>query len=253
MPTASNDGVQIYYETDGASDGPAVVLHHGFMGDHTSWQRRGYVDRLRDRYRLLLIDARGHGRSDKPHGIEAYDMRDRVMDVLAVLQAEGVDRAHFVGYSMGGMVALSSLIYAPQRFLSICAGGASPMYDATRLAEPHEPFEASYRASVTTSPERAERDRSGEYDVAALGACRDAFLRWGGAEQAIRLARLPILVYAGTEDDPHEDASRAPSLNPNVRFLSLPGKDHVGATDAVDEVTPALIETIEAGERGRSG
>lgn len=249
MPYAENDGVRIHYETDGTAGAPPVIMHHGFLADLESWRARGYVDRLRDQYRILLMDARGHGLSDKPHEPEAYETRTRVLDVVAVLQAEGVQRAHYVGYSMGGMMGYSTLIYAPQRFASISVGGAHPMQDPGRIANRTADFDAYYQGALKRNAAVKAAFEAGKHDVAALKACRDEGARWGGAEQAVRMAQVPILIYAGTNDAPFEGAKRAQELNPRIRFLPLEGKDHAGAAEAVDQVAPAILETLALAER----
>ncbi len=65
MAYASNRGVRIHYQVEG--DGPPLVLQHGLFWSVAGWSRVGYVDALKPHYRLILIDARGHGVSDKPH------------------------------------------------------------------------------------------------------------------------------------------------------------------------------------------
>ena len=72
MPYATNDGIRIHYEAEG--DGPPLVLQHGFAWKVKSWAMAGYVDALKARYRLIRVDARGHGDSDKPHDPAAYSL-----------------------------------------------------------------------------------------------------------------------------------------------------------------------------------
>ena len=66
MPYANNHGIRLHYQVEGA--GPPLVLQHGFSDSLESWYEMGYVTPLKQDYRLILIDARGHGASDKPHG-----------------------------------------------------------------------------------------------------------------------------------------------------------------------------------------
>ena len=70
------NGVRIHYEVEG--DGPPLVLQHGTGGSLEHWRARGYLDCQRDRFRLLLIDPRGHRESDQPLEQEAYELRNRV-------------------------------------------------------------------------------------------------------------------------------------------------------------------------------
>lgn len=126
MPYANNDGVRIHYQVDGNAAGPPLLLHCGFTGSLNSWYDRGYVGALRDTYRLILLDPRGHGASDKPHDPAAYGYDLRVADVLAVLAAAGVAEAIFWGYSMGGRAGFASAHFAPERFRAFVIGSMHP-------------------------------------------------------------------------------------------------------------------------------
>lgn len=243
MPYAENDGVKIYYEVDGTPGAEPMVMHHGYLADLESWRARGWVKALGGRYRLLLVDSRGHGRSDKPADPEAYEMRTRVLDVLAVLGAEGVRSAHYLGYSMGGMIGYSAMIYAPQRFATISCGGASPMLRPANAARPPVDWDTLMKAALQNPAVKAAYD-AGRIDRPAMEACRVALDEWAGAEQALRLAKMPVFMYAGTEDTPHAGCAAAVALNPKARFLSLPGKNHTTAAESVDIVVPALLEHI---------
>ena len=120
MPFAHNNGVRIFYRVVG--DGSPLVLHHGLGGTHEEWSRTGYVKALNGKYRLILMDARGHGKSDKPHAPKKHGMEYMVGDVVAVLDDLGIKKAHFWGYSMGGRVALAAGKYAPDRFIAQIIG-----------------------------------------------------------------------------------------------------------------------------------
>ena len=101
MPYATNQGVRIYYHVEG--DGPPLVLLHGMTSNSAHmWGETGYIDALKPDHRLILIDARGHGASDKPHDRSAYTWPIPVQDVVAVLDHLAIDQAHVMGYSSGG-------------------------------------------------------------------------------------------------------------------------------------------------------
>ena len=105
MPFAVNGGTQIYYEVAGS--GEPILLFHGLTGSGVRWRDTGYVKGLEHHYQVILIDARGHGQSDKPHLQSAYARVTQAGDVLAVLDALGITATHFWGHSMGGSVALA--------------------------------------------------------------------------------------------------------------------------------------------------
>jgi pimeloyl-ACP methyl ester carboxylesterase len=93
MPYVTNQGVHIYYEVVG--EGPYLVLLHGGLSNLKAWYDTAYLKTLNKDYRLVLIDIRGHGASDKPHDSKAYEMKLLVDDITVVLDDLNVDKAHF--------------------------------------------------------------------------------------------------------------------------------------------------------------
>ena len=83
MPYTTHQGVRLHYQVEG--EGPPLVLQHGFTDSLQTWYELGYVEALQRDYRLILVDARGHGHSDKPHDPDAYAMAVIVGDIVAVL------------------------------------------------------------------------------------------------------------------------------------------------------------------------
>jgi pimeloyl-ACP methyl ester carboxylesterase len=84
----------------------------------------GYVDKLKSNYKLILVDALGHGKSDTPHGLEHYTLKQRVDDLVAVLDSENIEISHYYGFSMGGWVGYGLALYVPERFNTIMIGAA---------------------------------------------------------------------------------------------------------------------------------
>src|ERR687897_1408998 len=105
MPYARNalDGSAVYFEDDGGA-GAAVVVHGGLL-DSVDLVRGSHIaqalQELPEEFRLIYVDHRGVGRSDKPHEVEAYAMPLRVADAVAVLDVLDIESAHFVGMSWG--------------------------------------------------------------------------------------------------------------------------------------------------------
>src|SRR3954453_8073780 len=96
-------------------EGLLLVLQHGSSDSLESWRQFGYVAALKHTHRLILIDARGHGRSDKPHDPAAYDIALRAGDVVAVLDDLGIRETSYLGTSMGGWIGFGVAKYAPER------------------------------------------------------------------------------------------------------------------------------------------
>ena len=128
------DSTRIAYDVTG--EGPAVLWLHGSALSRVPWRGLGYLKALPG-YTHVRLDLRGHGRSDKPHGAESYTPELLVADVLAVMDAEGIDAAAVVGHGMGAMLALELALRAPARVqrLVLCAGGP-PLDDAARQRWP---------------------------------------------------------------------------------------------------------------------
>jgi pimeloyl-ACP methyl ester carboxylesterase len=107
---ADSNGVKIHYATMGS--GPLVVMIHGFPDYWYTWRHQ--MEGLADRFQVVAIDQRGYNKSDKPAGVESYDMRLLVGDVIAVIKHFGKDNAIIVGHDWGGAVAWSLAMNAPQ-------------------------------------------------------------------------------------------------------------------------------------------
>ena len=130
MPYAINDGTRIHYEMVG--DGPPLVLQHGFSGSGRDWHEFGYVEAMREHYRLILIDARGHGDSDKPYDRDAYALQHRVADIVTVLDELNIAAAHYLGYSMGGWIGYGMAKHAPDRLVALADRGSSTLRSSLR-------------------------------------------------------------------------------------------------------------------------
>src|SRR5215831_15923638 len=124
MPYANNQGVRIHFNVEG--EGPPLVLQHGFASSLQSWYIPGYVEALKSDYQLILVDARGHGGSDKPHDPAAYAVSLRAGDVVAVLDTLHLDKAHYWGYSMGAWIGYGIAKFALERVQTFILGGMHP-------------------------------------------------------------------------------------------------------------------------------
>ena len=111
MPYAVNEGIRIHYKTEG--EGPPLVLQHWSVATMENWYDFGYISALKNNYQLILLDARGHGGSDKPQVPEAYKLEKRVGDIVAVLDDLGIAKTHYFGYSMGGWIGFGMAQFAP--------------------------------------------------------------------------------------------------------------------------------------------
>src|SRR3984893_4119513 len=195
MPYSVNQGVRIHYRTEG--EGQPLVLQHEFTDSLETWYDTGYVKALKSHYRLILIDARGHGASDKPHQPDAYERERNVADITTVLDDLNVTRAHYFGYSMGGRIGFAIARYAPERVHSLVMGGGSP-YSRSQ-AGPDQILDAlkqgidAYVALFPVPLPSAFRARLMRNDVEALIACRTKGLQSPGFAEILPTMTMPCL------------------------------------------------------------
>lgn len=254
MPHIYNEGVRIHYRVEGS--GPPLFLHHGLTGSGQSWCDSGYIEALKNDYQLVLLDARGHGDSDKPHAPEAYTAAHRVGDILAVLDALHIERTHFFGYSYGGRAGLELACWAPQRVRSLVIGGAGPgALDPDAPNPVRDLFAAGADAAIAkvgqfgpVSDSMKSHLRANDMDalVAILNSPR------GNLERDLLATEMPFLIYVGAADamydTPEKIAQWAQSL-PRARFVSLPDLNHTQAIERSDLVLPHVEDFLRAIER----
>jgi epoxide hydrolase 4 len=109
---SDSNGVKIHYAALGDKKNPLIVMIHGFPDFWYTWREQ--MDALSQDYYVVAIDQRGYNLSDKPKGIENYDLKLLVGDVAAVIKHLGREKAIIVGHDWGGLVAWSLAIYTPQ-------------------------------------------------------------------------------------------------------------------------------------------
>jgi pimeloyl-ACP methyl ester carboxylesterase len=135
MSEVSDHGVRVSYDVVG--EGRRLVPLHGWCCDRSWWTEPGYVDELRTDHRLINVDLRGHGASDKPHEPAAYTSDALTGDVFAVADAEGLDRFAIWGQSYGGWIAWMTAAAAPERVPAIVSSGLwDPRPDPEEPTEP---------------------------------------------------------------------------------------------------------------------
>jgi len=251
-PYANNQGVRIHYEVEG--NGLPLVLLHGLTASLEKWYDTGYVEQLKKHYQLILIDARGHGDSDKPHDPEAYKLKSLVADVVAVLDALNISKTNLLGYSLGGWTAFALAKYVPERFYSFIIGGVSPYelfsQDEVRLwlqllkkgmGAVVEAYEKESGAKMT--PQMRAKLLANDAD--ALAAFVSASDWRGNLEDALPNMTMPCLFYVGEADEGYAGARKCANLLPNAEFVSFPGLGHTEVNLRSHLVLPHITKFLE--------
>ncbi len=253
MPYAINQGIRIHYRVEGS--GPPLVLQHGILWSVEGWYRVGYVDALSPSYRLILVDARGHGASDKPHDGAAYSLPQHVADIVAVLDALNLPKAHFWGYSMGGWFGFGMAKHAAERVDSLIIGGAHPI--ERRMPNASRPDGADTEAFVDAFFQRmgldlaafspAEEAEFLDNDFRALAA---SLQDRPSLEDILPTMTMPCLLYAGEEDGNFSQAQACVEHMPQGRFVSIPDVNHPEAFYRAELVLPHAMKFLQAVAEG---
>ncbi len=251
MPYASNHGVRIHYEVEG--EGPPLVLQHGLYRSLRDLRVWGYVEGLKNDYRLILVDARGHGSSDKPHNVEAYTSKPRAGDILAVLDELTLSQAHYFGYSMGGWIGFALAKHAPERFHSLIIGGMHPYkrdpeslnQRVETLSKGMEAYVASMEAQGGRPMDPAIKARLLANDAKALVASILGIRDDPGFQDVLPTMTMPCLLYIGEADAHYPFTKEAVKHIPKVTFVSLPDLNHLEVFVLSDVVLPYITKFLE--------
>jgi pimeloyl-ACP methyl ester carboxylesterase len=245
MPYANNRGTRIYYQVEGC--GPPLVLVQAAGQVLQLWRTSGYAEALKNDYRLVLMDLRGHGGSDKPCGSESYRLDMMVSDVLAVLDDLELDKAHFWGYSLGGVVGYLIPMYAPERFHSLIIGGApdgtTPEFLQWVLGyfdKGVDNYVADFEKALEPAWTPQLRELYLQSDMEAFKEIQRALVERIDYKAILSSVSLPCFVYVGEQDAYCARVKEIATWIPEdaLTFVSLPELDHWSAITRSDLVIP---------------
>lgn len=273
----TSDGVNLYYEEVGA--GTPIVFVHEFAGDYRTWEPQ--MRRFARTHRCVTFSQRGYPPSDIPDDPARYGQDIARADVVALMDALGIERAHVVGHSMGAYTALHVGIKHPQRCISVTAAGcgwgslADPAARAAMRAQAAETskmfIEKGMDAAAvfyTDNPTRntqkykdprgyaefvrmlAEHSAKGHSLTMAMLQVKRPTL-WD-MEADLKKFSVPLLIIVGDEDETCLDGSVfLKRTAPTAGLLVVPRSGHTITSEEPDVVNAALAELFAAVESGR--
>jgi len=251
MPTIDRDGVGIYYSDTGT--GPPVFFHTGGGGDGTMWQRAGYLHALPGRHHVL-IDHRGHGRSDQPHEPAAHLLDEYVKDAIAVLDAAHIERATMVGYSDGARLIYTLAARHPDRVETVVGiGGVSHPDDKSdwRRELAAEVRAKGFQRWLGEISEGETQPAPG-WLMDNLGPTSDEMFLlelegWADAPneyEAFPRIQAPVLIVCGELEDTDGASAEAISTLPNGTAIVMPGFGHLQAFWRTDVTAPIISDFL---------
>jgi pimeloyl-ACP methyl ester carboxylesterase len=273
----STDGAQLYYEEAGI--GTPVIFVHEFAGDYRTWEPQ--MRAFSRSHRCVTFSARGYPPSDVPDDPSRYGQDIARADVVAIMDAVDITKAHVVGHSMGAYTALHVGIHHPERCISVTAAGCgwgSVADPAAREAMRKVAVEnaklftdndiATAAASYADTPTRLThkyKDPRGFAEFAGMLAEHSALghaltmsmlqakrpTLWD-MEADLKRFSVPLLVMVGDEDDSCLEGSLFLKRTvPTAGLLVMPRSGHTITSEEPAAVNAALAEFFAAAETGR--
>jgi 3-oxoadipate enol-lactonase len=264
MPTVDANGVRLFYEEAGAADAPPLVLIMGWGGDHTAWAFQ--VPALAVDHRVIALDNRGAGQSDVPEG--PYTIAGMAADVMGLMDALGVARAHICGASMGGMIAQELILRHPERVRTLQLHCTAPSIDAygrflidTLIAvKARGDREENVRAVMPwllcrkTMVERPdfirfwiERALTYPYPTGYEGLARQAdAIRGHDTTARLGEIRVPTLLTTGAEDIlvPPASSLELHARIPGAELVTIPDAGHLHFIEQMERFNAVCLEFL---------
>jgi pimeloyl-ACP methyl ester carboxylesterase len=275
MPTAPINGIEIYYETFGNSDDPALVLINGLGSQCIRWPQDFRDAIVAEGFHLVVFDNRDVGLSTKFAGASvspAYSVDDMADDVAGLLDHLGIAAAHIVGQSMGGMIGQVLAIRHPERVLSL-ASIMSATGDGMVLSTNADALAIFSEPAATTREEAIEQDvrqrrliggagfpfdedamrdlaeRTYDRCYAPDGRVRQMLAVQGAPGRAQALAKLtiPVVVIHGTDDPlvPVENGRRTAEAIPGAELVEIEGMGHDLPSGARARIVAAIVRNAQ--------
>jgi pimeloyl-ACP methyl ester carboxylesterase len=241
-----SNGVKIRYTVQG--EGEPVILVHGFTASiETNWGQPGLIAELTKDFRVIAIDARGHGKSGKPHDPAAYGAT-MMEDVIRLMDHLGILKAHIAGYSMGGGITLQAVATYPDRFYSAVLGGSG-------WVPPGSPFEGMMTVLADSleqgkglgplinalnpagqpppTPEQIaainERLLATNDALALAAVIRGNKFNKQITADRVKAIQVPMLAVVGEIDPIKAAVDGMKNVTTGLEVVVLPGKDHLTA------------------------
>ncbi|BBP78660.1 3-oxoadipate enol-lactonase [Pseudomonas sp. Ost2] len=261
MAYFEHDGCTLHYEEHG--HGTPVLLVHGLGSSGLDWEMQ--VPVLAEHYRVIVMDIRGHGRSDKPR--ERYSIGGFSADIVALIEHLELGRVHLAGLSMGGMIGFQIAVDQPQLLRSLCVINSAP---EVKVRTPGDYWQWAKRWSLARllslnsigkalgsmlfpKPEQEElrrkmTERWAKNDKRAYLASFDAIVGWGVQERLSRITCPTLIVSADRDYTPVALKESYVKLIPDARLVVIADSRHATPLDQPKVFNRTLLEFLTAVE-----
>jgi pimeloyl-ACP methyl ester carboxylesterase len=250
-----SNGVRIHYIDQGK--GTPIVLLHGNDSSLQNWVEAGVVENLSKDHRVIAFDLRHFGFSDRPRDPKQYGT-EMGLDAIRLLDHLKIEKAHFVGYSLGAVILAQLVTVRPERFLTATLGGHAgymqPVVDRQALEREYESIALEIEKlgiSRTWYPQMTDERFKQASEGALANPARDRFARAaytrGSVDFFITEARaaavtVPTLGIVGTNDPSRETFQRLKALRPSLNLVEIQGAEHTGQQGAMRH--PEFVQAV---------
>jgi len=238
----TKDGIKIHYLTHGDS-GSWVVLVHGYSDNaQRMWFNTGIAPEIAKHHRVVAIDNRNHGQSDKP----TPGGSGRAEDVIELMDHLKIQRAHIHGYSMGGGIVGTLLGMIPERFITAGFGGSGMNETNPAYRAEAEAMDDALPKATGADAEGMDRFRSRVAAARPAGSAAAATAVAPSTRPSVDLTKLqiPILAVNGSFDNPYRKTHRLWREVQTFQNVILPGKTHLTAIAAGAAPSQIYIDAI---------
>ncbi len=256
------NGIEMNYEVSGRADAPAVVLHHPLATNLSTWD--ALTAALEPGYRVVRMDARGHGNTEAPEG--AYTFGTLAADVVGLLDHLDVAKARFLGLSMGGMVGQYLGILHPERFHSLCLVSTTSAVPAQAVSLWDERIRVAATGDLSSLvdtaiarwvvPETVEKKPEvvAHLKKMMLSTPTKGYAGWCHAIRDLDITarlkeiRLPTRVIVGSED-PSTPVLAAKVIHQEIagsELVVIPGVSHMLHEEDADSFHPHVLAWLAA-------
>jgi len=247
MPFFNNEGIKIYYEVEG--EGPPVIMIHGFAASlEGNWKQTNWVELLKNKYKVILVDCRGHGKSDKPLDPAQYGAH-LTDDIVKLLGHLSIEKANFFGYSMGSRLTLDLLLRKQELFISAILGGFTLQFpdEAERSAAQKQlrdwiealkakniddiknPVALRFRRVISTYKDFHLQNLDALAAVLKGGfqVQGDSIQTNAQRKESLKKVNVPVLTVVGSDDFIPGDKTLIAQLVPDACHFQIQGRDHI--------------------------
>lgn len=246
MAMANINGVDLYYEDVGIGD--PIIFQHGYTASHDGWS--GVIERLSTQYRCIAMDCRGAG--DSSHPTDGYSIEQLAADVVGMADYLGIDRFHYAGQSMGGLIGFELGLSHAERLLSLSLSAPAPAdgidmpqsaRDTMRQRWANQERDLLIRTSLAGVPRQSAHadvpnqvDRQLACSVGHYDGCWDAMVNYHKGDRLGEI-QTPTLLLAGAADS---------LLTPNLKDFARLGNATLHVFSRVGHGVPREVPSAYA-------